>query len=54
MSLLMGDIATGRIHARDANAFCNAGGKLLKMVEMQYKYGKPGAPIARADLRLTV
>jgi len=38
MSLLIGDIATGRIDPRTANAMCNAGGKLLKMVEMQHKY----------------
>lgn len=28
-----------RIEAAAANAICNAGGKLLKIVEMQHKYG---------------
>jgi hypothetical protein len=39
MSLLIGDIASDRIDAKTANAMCNAGGKLLKVVEMQHKYG---------------
>lgn len=39
MSMLIGDIAAERINARTANAMCNAGGKLLKVVEMQHKYG---------------
>lgn len=39
MSALMADVIDGRINAGTANAACNAGGKLLKIVEMQYKYG---------------
>ena len=39
MSALIGDIAAERIDARAANAICNAGGKLLKIVEMQHKFG---------------
>ena len=39
MSALMSDLAEGRIQATVANAMCNAGGKLLKVVEMQYRYG---------------
>lgn len=41
MSALIGDIAMSRIDPRAANAICNAGGKLLKVVEMQHKYGTP-------------
>ena len=41
MSALIGDVATGRIDTRRANAMCNAGGKLLKVVELQQKYGTP-------------
>lgn len=41
MSALMSDIIAGRIGPIQANATCNAGSKLLKVVEMQYKYGKP-------------
>ena len=41
MSALIGDIATGRIDTRSANAMCNAGGKLLKVVELQHRYGTP-------------
>lgn len=40
MSLLIGDIATGRMRHQQATAICNAGGKLLKVVELQHKYGK--------------
>lgn len=41
MSALMSDIIEERIDARAANAVCNAGGKLLKIVELQQKYGVP-------------
>lgn len=39
MSALMSDIISGRITPTVANATCNASGKLLKIVEMQQKYG---------------
>jgi hypothetical protein len=39
MSALMSDIISGRVTPAVGNAACNAGGKLLKVVEMQYKYG---------------
>lgn len=42
MSAMMSDIVTGRIDPQVANAVCNAGGKLLKAVEMQYKFGTKG------------
>ena len=38
MSALMSDVIEGRISPAVSNAACNAGGKLLKVVEMQYKY----------------
>ena len=47
MSSLMSDLIEGKIAPQIGNAACNAGGKLLKVVEMQYKYGtagKDGAP----------
>lgn len=40
MSAMMSDVIDGRINPAVANAACNAGGKLLKAVEMQYRYGK--------------
>ena len=43
MSSLMSDLIEGRIGPDIANAVCNAGGKMLKVVEMQHKYGKRGA-----------
>lgn len=43
MSSLMSDIISGRITPSVGNAACNAGGKLLKVVEMQQKYGTQGA-----------
>lgn len=47
MSSLMSDLIEGRITPNVGNATCNAGGKLLKVVEMKYKYGtnnKEGEP----------
>ena len=40
MAALMADVIEGRVNAQTANAACNAGGKLLKVVEMQIKYAK--------------
>lgn len=42
MSALMADLIEGRITPGVGNATCNAGGKLLKVVEMQAKYGQAG------------
>ena len=39
MSALIGDIVARRVSPDIGNAACNAGGKLLKVVEMQFKYG---------------
>lgn len=39
MSALMTDIISSRVTPAVGNAACNAGGKLLKVVEMQHKYG---------------
>lgn len=39
MSALMSDLVEGNISPNTANATVNAGGKLLKVVEMQYRYG---------------
>lgn len=41
MSALMSDLIDGSVTPSVGNAVCNAGGKLLKIVELQYKYGKP-------------
>ena len=40
MGALMSDILEGRVAPEMANAVCNAGGKMLKVVEMQHRYGK--------------
>jgi len=42
MSALMSDLIEGRVAPGVGNATCNAGGKLLKVVEMQFKYGVAG------------
>jgi len=39
MSALMTDLLTGAVEPQVANATCNAGGKLLKVVEMKHKRG---------------
>lgn len=38
MSALMSDVISGAVTASVTNAACNAGGKMLKMVELEYKY----------------
>ena len=40
MSAIMSDVLSGALGPNVATAACNAGGKLLKVVEMQYRYGK--------------
>ena len=35
----MSDLISGAVKPQIGNAVCNAGGKLLKVVEMQFKYG---------------
>jgi hypothetical protein len=39
MSALMSDLIEGTVTPQVGNATCNAGGKLLRIVELQYKYG---------------
>lgn len=39
MSAMMSDIIEGTLNPQTANAAINAGGKLLKIVEMEFKYG---------------
>lgn len=53
MSALMSDVIEGRVTPDIANAACNAGGKLLKVVEMQYRYGATEAQQKAKTLRLT-
>lgn len=38
MSALVVDVLTREVHPSEANAVCNAAGKLLKVVEMRYRY----------------
>jgi hypothetical protein len=53
MSALMSDLIEGRVTPSVGNATCNAGGKLLKVVEMQFKYGTLG-PGQDKTLRLSL
>lgn len=46
MSALMGDVIEGTISPNVANAACNAGRQLLRVVEMQYRYGPSSQPSA--------
>lgn len=52
MSCLMSDIIEGNIQPSVANATVNAGGKLLKMVELEYKYGAPKPGTAAKSIQL--
>jgi hypothetical protein len=40
MSALLSDTIAGRVDPQVSNAACNISGKLLKVVELQHKYGK--------------
>ena len=40
MSKLMSDMLAERVSPQVGVAVCNAGGKLLKVVELQFKYGR--------------
>lgn len=42
MSSLMTDLLTGEVTPQVGNAVVNAGGKLLKTVELEQKYGTAG------------
>lgn len=52
MSSMMGDLIAGRITPQVGNAVCNVGGKLLKIVEMQQRYGTSGAGPSAKTLKL--
>jgi hypothetical protein len=39
LSLMMGDLAAGRMTNGRANAICNAAGKILTTVELEQQYG---------------
>jgi len=53
MSYLMDDLLAGRVSPGIGNAVCNAGGKLMKAVEMQHKYGQQG-PDGQKDVSLNL
>lgn len=54
MSALMVDLIQGKVSHSIGNAACNAGGKLLKVVELQHKYGSPGPGHKNKILDLTM
>lgn len=54
MSALMVDVIQGSVSNGVCNAACNAGGKLLKVVELQYRYGTPGPGGRHKVLDLTM
>jgi hypothetical protein len=47
MSAIMSDVISEAMDPRVANAAVNAGGKLLKVVELQQVYGRPDASGAK-------
>jgi hypothetical protein len=50
----MSDLISGKVTPQIGNAVCNAGGKLLKIVEMKQKYGvvPSNTTVAQPDLTL--
>jgi hypothetical protein len=49
MSALMGDVISGTVTPQIANAVCNAGGKMLKVVEMSHRWGRRSASDPTGD-----
>lgn len=54
MSALMSDLIDGRVAPNVGNSTCNAGGKLLRVVELQYKYGTASPDGTKKSLVLAV
>jgi hypothetical protein len=52
MSATMADLATGALTAQVANAIGNVGGKLLKVCEMQHRYGRVTSQTGEKELIL--
>jgi len=53
MSTLMVDILSGEVTPGQGNAVCNAGGKLLKNIELEQKYGRAEGTGMRKVLELS-
>lgn len=53
MSALMSDIVEEKVTPRVANATVNAGGKLLRVVELQIKYGEAQSQEGKELLKLS-
>jgi hypothetical protein len=54
MSALISDTIDGRITPQVTNAVCNTSNKLLKVVEMQHRWGRQSVEGGPRDLTLTV
>ncbi len=52
MSALMSDVIDGSLNPGIVNAAANVGGKLLKVVEMNHKYGRRPDGKSSTDLLL--
>jgi hypothetical protein len=52
MSALMTDLLNGSVTPGIGNATCNAGGKLLKMVELNQKYGQAQVDTGLKNMQL--
>lgn len=52
MSAIMSDVVEGAISPQVANAVVNAGGKLLKVVEMRLQHGKRDSVTGERTLEL--
>ena len=50
MSALIGDLLEGTVDAGVGNAVVNAGGKMLKVVEMRLRYGGKSQPVGELNL----
>lgn len=53
MTALMADTVMGRVQPQTANATCNVAGKIIRMVELQHKYGRQVEGTTERMLALT-
>lgn len=54
MSALVSDIIEDRVDVNTANAVTNAGRQLLRVVELQYRYGGPDKSTPEKDAPKTL
>lgn len=50
MAAMLGDVLTGRLAVGQTNAACNVAGKLLKTIELEFKYARHAKDRKRIEI----